>query len=190
MQTGCVVRDASDASFGTGFSNAGGGVFATLWDASGISMWFFQRSQVPSGIDTNPNPSSFGTPAAFYPASGCDPATVFGPQIITLYINVCGAFAGNEGVFASTCGSVAPNCSSLVPDPANYNNAYWEINYLKVFTNSSSSTSSSASGSGTATGGAGATTTGAGSNSGVSLTAKGSMVATIVAMTIAFASLL
>ncbi|THU98972.1 hypothetical protein K435DRAFT_513777 [Dendrothele bispora CBS 962.96] len=134
QNTGCVTQDASDNSFGSGFINNGGGVYATLWDENGVAMWFFERSQVPSDIGTNPNPSSWSTPAAFYPASGCNPSTIFGPQIITLYIDICGAFAGNDQVFASTCSSVAPNCSSMVTDPSNYNNAYWEINYLRVFT--------------------------------------------------------
>ncbi|KAI3612651.1 glycoside hydrolase family 16 protein [Moniliophthora roreri] len=186
QNTGCVVQSSSTNSFGSGFVSSGGGVYATLWDDNGISMWFFERSRVPNSIESNPDPSSWSEPDAFYPASGCDPKTVFGPQIITLYINICGAFAGNEGVFESTCGSVAPNCSSLVPNPANYNDAYWAINYLRVFTNSSSSSSASGSPTGSSTGST--ATGGSDSNSAVSVTAS-MMLASMLMVIFAIASL-
>ncbi|KAF5349839.1 hypothetical protein D9758_014017 [Tetrapyrgos nigripes] len=150
QNTGCVVQDSSDGSFGAGFNSNGGGVYATLWNDDGIKMWFWERgsAEMPSGIGGKGalDPESWSMePAAYFPASGCDPSKIFGPQIITLYIDICGAFAGNDQVFQSTCGSIAPNCSAMVPDPRNYDNAYWEINYLRVFSTSSSSSSSNSS---------------------------------------------
>ncbi|KAJ6619272.1 concanavalin A-like lectin/glucanase domain-containing protein [Mycena sp. CBHHK59/15] len=166
---GCVVTETKPNSFGSGFASQGGGVFAMLWDTTGIAMWYFGRSSVPSDIGgtASPDPTTWGKASAWYPASSCDPTTTFGPQIITLYVDICGAFAGVPSLFASTCGSVAPNCSSMVADPTNYNNAYWEINYLRVFTNGdspASNASSSGSGSASSTSsGAGSATTGAAS---------------------------
>ncbi|KAK7435774.1 hypothetical protein VKT23_011621 [Stygiomarasmius scandens] len=189
QNTGCVTQDSSDNSFGQGFADNGGGVYAALWDENGVAMWFFERSQVPDNIGSDPNPSSWSTPAAFYPASGCNPSTVFGPQIITLYIDICGAFAGNDQVFSSTCSSVAPNCSAMVPDPSNYNEAYWEINYLRVFT-TNSSTPTATPGSSSPTGGAGSTGNGDGSgsgddNSGLSLYAASSTSGAMLVSTLA-----
>ncbi|KAJ7115658.1 concanavalin A-like lectin/glucanase domain-containing protein [Mycena crocata] len=164
--SGCVVTETKPNSFGSGFASSGGGVFAMLWDASGIAMWFFPRGSVPSNIGANgspdsgtpptPDPKQWGKASAWYPADSCDPKTAFGPQIITLYIDICGAFAAAPTVFAATCGQVAPNCSALVQDPANYKDAYWEINYLRVYTDgespASNTSSGAASGSGSAAG--------------------------------------
>ncbi|KAF5349018.1 hypothetical protein D9758_012674 [Tetrapyrgos nigripes] len=205
QNTGCVVQDASDNSFGSGFNRNGGGVYAMLWDENGIAMWFWERnSAIPSRIDTNPDPTKFSTPAAFFPASGCNPSTAFGPQIITLYIDICGAFAGNDQVFQQTCGSVAPNCADLVRDPANYADAYWDINYLRVFTASNTSNStptvSSDPGQGptaTTAGGGGSSTSpssgntsdNAGGNSALSLSTSGTTMMSTLALFLGVAAL-
>ncbi|KAJ3827297.1 concanavalin A-like lectin/glucanase domain-containing protein [Lentinula raphanica] len=179
---GCVTTETKSNSFGSGFASQGGGVYAMLWDESGIAMWYFARGSVPSDIGTSasPDPTTWGEASAWYPASGCNPSTAFGPQIITLYIDICGAFAGVDSVFAQTCSSVAPNCTSLVPDPSNYDNAYWEINYLRVYTNGqSNSSSSSASGSGTSSG-SGASSTGSSSSSSGSSNSAFALAATSI----------
>ncbi|KAF7367574.1 Glycoside hydrolase family 16 protein [Mycena sanguinolenta] len=161
---GCVTTETKPNSYGSGFANQGGGVFAMSWDASGIAFWYFARGSIPSNIGGTeaPTPSTWGKASAWYPASGCDPTVAFGPQIITLYIDVCGAFAGVQSLWELNCGSVAPNCSAAVGDPSNYNDAFWDINYLRVYTtgavNNTSSASGGAAGTGTSSGaGAGAT---------------------------------
>jgi hypothetical protein len=64
---GCGIQSRSSASYGTGFNNNGGGVYATEWTSSAISVWFFPRSAIPSDISSgNPNPSGWGTPSAFF----------------------------------------------------------------------------------------------------------------------------
>ncbi|KAF9077551.1 concanavalin A-like lectin/glucanase domain-containing protein [Rhodocollybia butyracea] len=144
--TGCIVRETQPNTFGAGFSENGGGVYAALWDDSGIAMWFFNRSSIPTDISSSvPDPSSWPTPSAWYPASGCSPTSAFGPQIITLYIDICGAFAGNQAIFQETCSSVASECTDLVQTASNYNDAYFEINYLKVFSTGNGTTSTGSS---------------------------------------------
>lgn len=167
INTGCIVQETKQNSFGAGFASAGGGVYAMQWNDQGISTWFFSRSDVPSDISTSnntPDPTTWGLPSAFYPANGCDPTTVFGPQFITLYIDICGAFAGESSVFQQTCGSVAPNCTSLVQDPANYADAYWDINYLRVFTTGNNTANSTAGGSSPTSSGSPSSPTGSGSS--------------------------
>jgi hypothetical protein len=39
--SGCSVREITQKSYGEGFSFNGGGAFATLWNTTGISTWFF-----------------------------------------------------------------------------------------------------------------------------------------------------
>jgi len=159
---GCTVVESQKNSFGTGFAQNGGGVYAMQWDEDGVSMWFFPRNNIPSDIssgNSNPNPTTWPVPSAFYPASGCNPNEAFGAQIITLYIDICGAFAGDQAVWTQTCANVAQNCSdpSVVGNPTNYDQAFWDINYLEVFSTNppNSSTNSSSGSSGSGSGGSG-----------------------------------
>jgi hypothetical protein len=141
--SGCVVRDSRPSSYGAGFASAGGGVFAMEWNADGIKIWFFPRNEIPSDASgTSPNPSGWGTPVAAWPASTCDPKKFFGPQQIIFDITLCGNFAGLDDVFHATCPGTT-HCTDLIKDPANYNNAYFEISYLRTFTDTSKSSSPS-----------------------------------------------
>ncbi|KAE9409533.1 hypothetical protein BT96DRAFT_953416 [Gymnopus androsaceus JB14] len=154
LHTGDVCNQPlSSNSFGSAFADKGGGVYALLWNTDGIAMWYFARGS--------------GEVSAWYPASSCDPTTSFGPQTITIYIDICGAFADAQGiVFNRTCSQYFP-CSSLVADPSNYDEAYWEINYLHVYTseNISNAPATGSSSNVSATG----STSGSGSNSGSAL---------------------
>ncbi|PPQ68671.1 hypothetical protein CVT26_002953 [Gymnopilus dilepis] len=140
---GCKVVD-STKSYGAGFAENGGGAFAFLWNDDGMKIWFFTRSLVPPDLSTaNPNPAGWGTPTAFYPSTTCDTTKFFGPQTMILEIDVCGNFAVDDW---GTCSSVAAQCTDVVPDPAIFDDAYFEIRYLTVFSNSTSSTTSSSTG--------------------------------------------
>lgn len=69
---GCGILSSNTQSYGDGFNSAGGGVYATEWTSSGINIWFFSSSSIPSDITSgNPNPSNWGTPSAAF-AGSCD----------------------------------------------------------------------------------------------------------------------
>lgn len=146
--SGCVVADSSTNSYGAPFASNGGGVFATLWTDDGISIWFFERGNIPADVPTDsPDPSGWGTPAAFYPSSTCDMQTYFAPQNLVIVrhlffqhpstvliifmqdIDICGSLALAE--FNQTCSG---NCEDLFLDPSNYDDAYFELSYVRVFT--------------------------------------------------------
>ncbi|GAA5975716.1 hypothetical protein JCM5350_002704 [Sporobolomyces pararoseus] len=130
---GCTFTDTRNSSYGAGFAENGGGVYAAELSSDAISVWFFPRSQIPSDLrdsSSTPNPSSWGAPTAYYPESGCNINQYFAAQQITLNIALCGDWAGQPGVFNPTCSGV---CTDLVQDPSNYDNAYFEIASVRVY---------------------------------------------------------
>jgi len=145
---GCVVTTPSTASYGPGFASAGGGIFITEYAESGISIWFFSRPQVPSVFSSNASSidtSTLGTPVANWPAGGCNIDKFFEPQSLIFDITLCGDFAGTPAVFNETCSGVCYN-DFVIGSPSNYDNAYFEVDYVRVYGNSNSVKASSAQG--------------------------------------------
>ncbi|CAE7181777.1 unnamed protein product, partial [Rhizoctonia solani] len=150
---GCIIQ-MPDNSFGEAFGRNGGGVYAVEWSSTGngIRAWFFPRSSIPADMSSaNPDPSTWGTPTAAWPESGCDTSKFFGPQTLIINISICGAYAGSTSVFESTCPNQG-SCLDLVRNPRNYDNAYFEISYVRIFSDGTSAPTQSTGGSGTATG--------------------------------------
>lgn len=158
---GCIVTDPSTASYGAGFASSGGGAFVTEMASTGISIWFFPRSQIPSSLSGNGSiidTSTFGIPVANWPSTGCNIAQFFQPQNLIFDITLCGDWA--DGVtWNSTCSGICYN-NWVMGNGTDYNNAYFEVGYVRVFstegtntvvspTTSASGSSSTASGSAT-----------------------------------------
>ncbi|KZP13508.1 glycoside hydrolase family 16 protein, partial [Athelia psychrophila] len=129
--SGCAIIDWSRASYGNYFNSQGGGVYAMKWDDQGISVWSFYRSAVPVDITSggSPDPSGWGLPAAQLSPTGCDPLKFFMNQSIIFDITFCGDWAGNS--YATT--TCPGTCANQIMDPANFVNASWSINSLKVY---------------------------------------------------------
>ncbi|RAL00521.1 glycoside hydrolase family 16 protein [Aspergillus ibericus CBS 121593] len=141
---GCGITDPSTESYGTGFNANGGGVFATEWTSSAISIYFFPRGSIPSDIATgSPDPSTWGTPVASF-AGSCDIDEHFTGMQIIFDTTFCGDWAGN--VWSSgSCASAASTCSDYVANnPSAFTDAYWTVNSLQVYQEDSSSTTESA----------------------------------------------
>jgi hypothetical protein len=112
------------------FNREAGGVYAHLWDNSGIKVWFFSRKDIPADIrDKNPQPSTWGEPVAEFAADTCNMAEHFQGHSIVINTTLCGDFAGSaypgpeEG--GKTCNG---SCGDAVADPSNFNYARWMIN--------------------------------------------------------------
>lgn len=131
---GCGVIDPDPTSFGQGFNQAQGGVFAHEWlPESGIRIWHFQRSNIPSDITSgSPNPANWPAPAAAFPASpGCDFAKQFTDHVLTIDTTICGDWAGSSGSYsASGCPGT---CADIVANAANFATAKWKVNYIAVY---------------------------------------------------------
>ncbi|KAI9647322.1 hypothetical protein NHQ30_003707 [Ciborinia camelliae] len=135
-KTGCGQTTKNKQSYGPGFNENGGGVYAWEWTSSHISIYFFPRTTIPENIQTgNPDPTTWGTPTAKFAGSGCNIDTHFTGHNIVLDTTFCGDWAGQVwskgGCAAST---KAATCEAYVSaNPAAFNNAYWIINSIKVF---------------------------------------------------------
>lgn len=110
---GCGVESTNPTSYGTAFNANGGGVYAALWTNSGIKVWYFASRDVPTNIrNGNPDPNSWGTPAANF-GPGCDYGARFRDLSIVFDITFCGDWAG--GVWGQTsCARVNPSCNAYV----------------------------------------------------------------------------
>jgi len=129
---GCSIV-ANAGSYGTTLNNGKGGVFATEWDPSvGIQMWFFNRNSIPSDItDNNPNPSNWGKPYARFPFGSNCPSSHFYTHQIIFDLTFCGDWDGS--VFGADCPNKG-SCNSYVQNnPSAFEEAYWSVNYVKVF---------------------------------------------------------
>jgi hypothetical protein len=130
--SGCTVLDSSTTSFAYGFNNAGGGVFALLWDSStGMSMWHFARSNIPADLTSRaPTPSNWGTPSGFWSADTCDISDNFYNHQMVIDTTICGNWAGGSAYASSGCPGT---CTDMVANASNYVDAKWVINYVAVY---------------------------------------------------------
>lgn len=81
---GCDIQDQDTQSYGAGFNVIGGGIIATEWTSSDISIWFFPRGTTPADITAgDPDPSSWTAPVARF-QWGCDIDSHFQNQQIVL----------------------------------------------------------------------------------------------------------
>lgn len=115
--TGCAFRDTDARSYGKGFNSAGGGVYAHLWDSTGIRMWHFARDEIPKDItEEKPNPSAWPPPAALFAASTCNIEEHFHDHVLTIDTTLCGDWAGATYASAGCPGT----CADAVADPKNF----------------------------------------------------------------------
>ncbi|GAA5932224.1 uncharacterized protein JCM15063_001159 [Sporobolomyces koalae] len=162
FNAGCEALDPSPTSAGQALAAAGGGLWATEYASTGIKIWHFQHSAIPADISSNSSsidPTSWGTPTYFVPNSSCDIEQHFAAQKLVIDITLCGDWAGSNATLAATgCAlTTEPICyTQYVLNASNYDNAFFEIPYVRVYqdpsvshsTSSSNTTSTSGSSSG------------------------------------------
>ncbi|BCS19055.1 glycoside hydrolase family 16 protein [Aspergillus puulaauensis] len=131
---GCGIQSDSTESYGAGFNSGSGGVYATEWTGDAISVWFFPRSSIPEDIGSgNPDPSSWGTPSGKF-AGSCDIESHFGDMQIIFDITFCGDWAGAVWGSGTCSANNGGSCEDFVSNnPAAFEEAYWDINSLKVY---------------------------------------------------------
>lgn len=156
--SGCGVY-GSDTSFGKGFNSVNGGIYAVEWRNAGIRIWFFERADIPSDLDSDnstavPDPSSWGEATADFPGTDCDISSHFRNMSMVVNIDLCGDWAGSSAVYTDQ-DSCPSTCETYVTNNATqFEKAYWEFNSFRVYTAAGESSASTAAGSastGTAT---------------------------------------
>ncbi|KAJ9121357.1 hypothetical protein QFC24_004695 [Naganishia onofrii] len=153
--SGCTVIDGNSTSYGEAFATAGGGVWRANIPAA--------VSSANSSIDT----TKLGERTAFWSPNGCDISTFFKPQELVLDITLCGDWAGQASTLTSTgCPALTGTntCyTTYVLDANNYDTAYFEIQYIKVYSTSAATNAAAVSATATS---ASATSTTTSSSSG------------------------
>ncbi|KAF8629542.1 hypothetical protein AX15_003393 [Amanita polypyramis BW_CC] len=141
MGSGCVVAETKPNSYGPGFAQYKGGVWAVQLDVSGVYFWFWSRPDIPQNIksatsDSTIDTSIWGTPSAAYPAATCNYTQFFTPQQLVFTTTLCGSWAGVPSIYASTCHTPTGSCVAdnvIGPGSPTYDNAYWEVSYIKTY---------------------------------------------------------
>ncbi|GAA5874009.1 hypothetical protein JCM8547_001600, partial [Rhodosporidiobolus lusitaniae] len=136
----CTVQDPSPLSAGAGWNAAGGGVFAVQIAEDGISIWRWQKSDVPLDVqEGNPRPQTWGVPVARWDGETCDTRTYLGEMWITLNITICGRMAGKTSTWRSpslsgpSCYARYPTCAHAAADPEAFRESYFDVEYVKVY---------------------------------------------------------
>ncbi|GAB1519241.1 hypothetical protein RhiTH_002307 [Rhizoctonia solani] len=143
---GCGQLSTQSNSYGKPFNDNGGGVYALLWQSTGVSVYFFPRNAIPSDITSEaPQPSTWGTPSGNWPSTTCDPATYLKNHQIIFTSTICGDWAGSVGSWtAAGAGGQTESCSAstgvsncldyIRNNGAAFTDAYWEVKSVKVYT--------------------------------------------------------
>ncbi|KAL8958387.1 MAG: hypothetical protein Q9183_005848, partial [Haloplaca sp. 2 TL-2023] len=143
---GCSI-DAGP--YGANINSAGGAVYALEWTSDGMKIWGWSGNSAPSdATGNNPDPSGWGTPTGNFPSgSGCNVDEFFKDQQLVFDTTFCGVWAGETWSSNSRCSSLAPTCEEYVRDtPEAFEDAYWTINSMKVYTNGDGSESLASAG--------------------------------------------
>lgn len=146
--SGCGVNDTTHGtlSYGTGFNDNGGGIYAMDWRSNGIRVWFFPRTALPADLQVLsddptstavPTMADWGTATANFPGTHCDIDSHFKNHKIIFDTTFCGTWAGAGSTWnASSCydATTAPTCEKyMLASPADLQTAYWEVRSLNVY---------------------------------------------------------
>ncbi|KAF2723479.1 glycoside hydrolase family 16 protein [Polychaeton citri CBS 116435] len=148
---GCSIQASNNyttgsttfATAGAGFNANDGGVYVYEWLDSGMTVWMFPRSAIPSDIVAGkPNPQSWTQkPLAKFAGSDCDYTKAFQDMQLIINTDFCGSWAGKPEVWKSSgCAAKTETatCNDYVANnPTAFSSAFWEIASVKIYTSGS-----------------------------------------------------
>ncbi|KAI9624353.1 hypothetical protein H4Q26_016923 [Puccinia striiformis f. sp. tritici PST-130] len=129
LHTDC---DSTGSGFiGQSFQRQRWRVFVMEWKKSGISVWRFNRTNIPKELakGEKPRPSKWRIPPiSHWDQEDCNSLSNtkgFSKHKIVFDITLCGDWAGAADVF-NVNGVCPGNCSAAVKDPSVFKDAYWK----------------------------------------------------------------
>ncbi|EAW12297.1 glycoside hydrolase family 16 protein [Aspergillus clavatus NRRL 1] len=139
---GCDANDPRTNSFGSGFNNNGGGVYAAEWTSEWVRIWFFPRNEIPGGdtgpLGSAPDPATWGTPTTSFQSrygTDCDMSSHIRNQRVIIDTTFCGAWASGSWRSSGCAAKTGyDTCESYVKNvPGDFASAFWTFKLLKVF---------------------------------------------------------
>ncbi|CAD6916401.1 unnamed protein product [Tilletia controversa] len=142
---GCAISGTQNGDFGVEYNANHGGVHVLDWHhKTGIRIFFFPRGSIPQDIeDGHPEPNSWGSPRAAWPATHCPPDQFFKKHTGTFTSTLCGTWSGNDAVWHGTQPGQQKSCAAhtghdsceswLKSGKAEMNEAYWQIKSLSIY---------------------------------------------------------
>ncbi|PBK63491.1 hypothetical protein ARMSODRAFT_963104 [Armillaria solidipes] len=114
--------------------------------STGCARQNIPKSLTSATSTSNMDTTDWGLPSASYPSSGCDLQKLFKPQKLILDITLCGTWAGVPSIFNTQCSGNCIQDYVMGPGSPKYNNAWFEISYLRTYTAIAGNATSSSSG--------------------------------------------
>lgn len=142
MAAGDSSEQVELPSYGEAFNKVGGGIYATEWTSTSISVWFIPRNSpiyneyFAGNATSSPDPSKWGTPLAHFSGSGCDYVERFKNLKMIWNVSFCGEWAGEDKEWSRSCAAKtgAATCHEYVRDnPEKFEEAYWEVAGVKWY---------------------------------------------------------
>lgn len=128
------------------------GTFAAEWNNNTIKVWHFPEGSEPADLNGDPNPESWDPEKllTWFPFEPDTCQNAFSPQELVINTELCGDYAGNmfeltplsfatgyRSVFGN-CAGGKDCCKKWIEDSRATRSlkdyAYWDIDYIKVFT--------------------------------------------------------
>ena len=138
---GCRVGENSNL-----WGNSQGGVYALQWEKDFIKVWSWGRNSAPADVTSGaPKPSNWGKPHWAVVKPSCDVQNNFRKMKLVIDITFCGDAADNIGNWDnSVCGqTLKTTCKNYVQNnPTAFQDTYWEIKDIKVYSDRPASSTS------------------------------------------------
>ena len=136
---GCVV-EGQNGTFGKNFNANGGSIIALEYLPEAISVWQFNRTDIPGDIfNETPDPSTWRMPDAHFMASdGQSLEDYFYSLRMVFNTDVCGSWI--DKVWAdSECAYLAPTCAEYAAQNSTaFKDAYFLIGGVQVYQSAAS----------------------------------------------------